>query len=200
MAVRLATRGRRPYVPALGKNRRRALALFLTIACGIAATPGTVRAQFQELETPTLRLIYTSPSQAYLIPQVVGSFDKALLFHEKLFGYVPPDRMNILLHDLWHYGNAGARPVPDNHVTVGIAPYGHDYESAPAPERMGSSMNHELAHIFTTDKPTASDLRFRSMFFGKVTPTAQVPLTVAYSYLTIPRWYAPRWYLEGIAT
>jgi hypothetical protein len=65
---------------------------------------------------------------------------------------------------------------------------------------MGSSMNHELAHIFTTDKPTAADQRFRSLFLGKVTPTAGVPLTFAYSYLTVPRWYSPRWYLEGIAT
>ena len=180
------------------QNRRRVLALF--VACGIAATPGTVRAQFQELETPTLRMIYTSPQQSYLVPQVVGSFDKALLFHEQLFGYVPPDHITVLMHDLWHYGNAGARPAPQNNVTVGISPYGHDYESAPAPERMGSSMNHELAHIFTTDKSTSSDRFYRSMFFGKVTPNAQVPLTIGYSYLTIPRWYAPRWYLEGIAT
>src|SRR5205085_363662 len=28
----------------------------------------------------------------------------------------------------------------------------------------------------------------------------EAPLSVAYSYLTVPRWYAPRWYLEGIAT
>ncbi len=169
-------------------------------ACCIAVAPSGVSAQFQELETPTLRLIYTSPAQSYLVPQVVTTFDRALIFHQKLFGYVAPDRTNMLLHDLWHYGNAGARPFPQNHVTVGIAPYGHDYESAPAPERMGSSMNHELAHIFTTDKTTASDRFFRSIFLGKVTPSAEAPLTVAYSYLTAPRWYAPRWYLEGIAT
>ena len=172
----------------------------LAVICGIAAAPRILGAQFQELETPTLRLIYTSPLQSYLVPQVVSTFEKALRFHEQLFGYVPPGRMNMLMHDLWHYGNAGARPLPENHVTIGIAPYGHDYESAPAPERMGSSMNHELAHIFTTDKPTSSDRFFRSLFLGKVTPNAEVPLTVAYGYLTVPRWYAPRWYLEGIAT
>ncbi len=179
---------------------RRVLPLLLAVACGIAGAPGRLAAQFQELETPTLRLIYTSPSESYLVPQVVGSFEKALRFHEQLFGYTPPDRMNVLLHDLWHYGNAGARPLPENHVTVGIAPYGHDYESAPAPERMGSSMNHELAHIFTTDKPTSSDRFFRSMFHGKVIPNAEVPLSIGYGYLTVPRWYSPRWYLEGIAT
>ena len=172
----------------------------LVAVASIAAVPGGLCAQFQALETPTMRLIYTSPTESYLVPQVVSSFEKALRFHEKLFDYVPRDRTNVLMHDLWHYGNAGARPLPENHVTIGIAPYGHDYESAPAPERMGSSMNHELAHIFTTDKPTSSDRIFRSLFLGKVTPNAEVPLTVAYSYLTVPRWYAPRWYLEGIAT
>jgi hypothetical protein len=181
------------------KSPTRVLALFAA-ACSLAAAPRRVAAQFQSLETPTMRLIYTSPLESYLVPQVVASFDRALRFHEKLFDYVPRERTDVLMHDLWHYGNAGARPLPENHVTIGIAPYGHDYESAPAPERMGSSMNHELAHIFTTDKPTASDRFFRSIFLGKVTPNAEVPLTVAYSYLTVPRWYAPRWYLEGIAT
>ena len=176
------------------------LTLLVTAASSLAAAPGNLGAQIQAVETPTMRLIYTSQLESYLAPQVVGSFEKALRFHQKLFDYVPPGKTNVLMHDLWHYGNAGARPLPQNHVTIGIAPYGHEYESAPARERMASSMNHELAHIFTTDKPTASDRFFRSIFLGKVTPNAEVPLTVAYSYLTVPRWYAPRWYLEGIAT
>jgi hypothetical protein len=145
-------------------------------------------------------MIYTSPMQSYLVPLVNASFENALRFHRELFGYTPPGPINILMHDLWHYGNAGARPVPENHVTIGIAPYGHDYESAPAPERMASSMNHELAHIVTTDKATSADRFYRSIFFGKVTPNSEVPLSMIYSYLTTPRWYAPRWYLEGIAT
>ena len=157
-------------------------------------------AQFQTLETPAMRLVQTSPLQSYLVPQVTASFENALRFHRRLFDYTPDGRINVLMHDLWHYGNAGARPVPENHVTIGIEPYGHDYESAPAPERMASSMNHELAHIVTVDKATASDRFWRSVFFGKVTPNAEVPLSMAYSYLTTPRWYSPRWYLEGIAT
>jgi hypothetical protein len=172
----------------------------LLVACAIASLPATLAAQFQAIETPTIRLIYTSPAQSYLVPQVVSSFDNALRFHQKLFDYVPPGRTNVLMHDLWHYGNAGARPLPQNHVTIGIAPHGHDYESAPSPERMGSAMGHELAHIFTTDKTTASDRFFRSLFLGKVGANREVPLTVAYGYLTVPRWYSPRWYLEGIAT
>jgi hypothetical protein len=181
-------------------TRPHALILRTLLAAVLVCAPVGLGAQFQGIETATMRLIYTSPLQSYLVPQVVGSFENALIFHRRLFDYTPPGRINVLMHDLWHYGNAGARPVPENHVTIGIAPYGHDYESAPAPERMASSMNHELAHIVTTDKATGADRAFRQLFFGKVTPNAEMPLSMAYSYLTTPRWYAPRWYLEGIAT
>jgi hypothetical protein len=180
--------------------RRTAGEALAFLLCAWMLAPADLAAQFQMLETRDLRLVYTSPLQGYLVPQVARSFENGLRFHRRLWDYAPPGRTNVLMHDLWHYGNAGARPVPENHITVGIAPYGHDYESAPAPERMASSLNHELAHIVTTDKATASDRFFRSIFFGKVTPNAEVPLSMAYSYLTTPRWYAPRWYLEGIAT
>jgi len=178
----------------------RRLAPLALLACLGTLAPERAAAQFQSVETGTMRLVYTSPLQSYLVPQVAGSFENALRFHRRLFDYAPPGPINVLMHDLWHYGNAGARPVPENHVTIGIAPYGHDYESAPAPERMASSMNHELAHIVTTDKAAASDRFFRALFLGKVTPSPEVPLSMFYSYLTTPRWYAPRWYLEGIAT
>jgi len=170
------------------------------LACVRMLAPGDLAAQFQMLETRDLRLVYTSPLQSWLVPQVARSFENALQFHHQLWDYTPAGKVNVLMHDLWHYGNAGARPGPENHITVGIEPYAHDYESAPAPERMASSLNHEMTHIVTTDKATASDRTFRSLFFGKIVPNADVPLSMLYGYLTTPRWYAPRWYLEGIAT
>lgn len=170
---------------------------FLVCAPGLA--PSDLAGQFQTLETANLRLVYTSPLQSHLVPQVARSFETSLRFHRDLFQYTPPGKINLLIHDLWHYGNAGARAMPQNHITVGIAPFSHEYESAPAPERMVSSLNHEMAHIVTIDKATSSDRFFRSLFFGKVTPNAEVPLSMLFSYLTTPRWYSPRWYLEGIA-
>ena len=152
------------------------------------------------VETPTLRLVYTSPLQKYLVPQVTGSFENAMRVHNRFFDYTYKGQMNVLMHDLWHSGNAGARALPKNNVTVGIAPVSHDYESAPSPERMLSAMSHELAHIVTTDKPTASDRTFRRLFLGKVNTTADAPLSLAYAFLTTPRWFSPRWYVEGIAT
>ncbi len=181
----------------LARHTGRSLAL---VVCLGTWTSSPLTAQFQTLETSDLHLVYTSPLQSYLVPQVARTFENSLQFHRRLFHYTPKGRINVLMHDLWHYGNAGARPVPENHITVGIEPYAHEYESGPAPERMASSMNHEMAHIVTVDKATASDRFFRSVFFGKVTPNAEAPPSMLYGYLTTPRWYAPRWYLEGIAT
>ncbi|MGE5758747.1 MAG: YncE family protein [Gemmatimonadota bacterium] len=174
--------------------------LLAVVVLSGASTPTRLAAQFQTLETRNLRLIYTSPLQSYLVPQVSRSFQNSLQFYRRLYDYTPQGKITVLLHDLWHYGNAGARPLPENHITVGIEPYSHEYESAPAPERMTSSLNHEMAHIVTVDKATGSDRFFRSIFFGKVTPDAAAPPSMLYGYLTTPRWYSPRWYLEGIAT
>ncbi len=182
-----------------GPAGRRTWQVLAVLVCVRTFAPGGLAAQLQTLETRDLRLVYTSPLQSYLVPQVVRAFENSLQFHRRLFGYTPSGRIDVLMHDLWHYGNAGARPVPGNHITVGIAPYAHEYESAPAPERMTSSFNHEMAHIVTTDKATSSDRLFRAVFFGKVTPDPEVPLSMLYGYLTTPRWYSPRWYLEGIA-
>ena len=165
------------------------------LACVRAGAPSALAAQFQMLEARDMRLVITSPLQSYLVPQVARSFESSFQFHRRLFDYTPAGPINVLMHDLWHYGNAGASPIPENHITIGIAPYGHDYESAPAPERMTSSLNHEMAHIVTVDKASASDRFYRSLFFGKVTPNPEVPLSMLYGYLTTPRWYAPRWYL-----
>jgi hypothetical protein len=178
-----------------GRRLRAALAC---CACALAFLPSGLAGQFETLETRTLRLVY-APLQSYLLPQVAASFENSLRFYHHVLDYTPPGKIYVLMHDLWDYGNAGAGPIPENHVTLGIAPFAHEYESAPAPERMTSTFNHELAHIATIDKATAADRFFRSVFFGKVTPNAEVPLSMLYGYLTTPRWYSPRWYLEGIA-
>ncbi len=178
---------------------KRPILLLSFLALGALWTPPGLEGQFLTLETDHLRLVYTAPQQSYLVPHVMRAFENSLRFHRELFDYTSPDKINVLMHDLWHYGNAGARSMPHNHITLGLSPYAHVYESAPAPERMGSSMNHEMAHIVTTDKATSTDRFFRSAFFGKVTPNPEEPLTMLYSYLTTPRWYSPRWYLEGIA-
>jgi len=178
----------------------RKLRFVLAFVAGVGlSAPSDLAAQFQTLQTRDLRLVWTSPLQSYLVPLVAGAFENSLQFHSRLWDYAPAGKIDVLMHDLWHYGNAGASPLPENHITVGLAPYEVEYESAPAQERIVSSLNHEMVHIVTTDKATASDRFFRSVFFGKVTPNPEAPPSMLYGYLTTPRWYSPRWYLEGIA-
>ena len=54
-------------------------------------------------------------------------------------------------------------------------------------------------HLATFDRASPDDMRFRQLFGGKVTPTAEHPETLLYNYLTSPRNTAPRWYFEGSA-
>jgi len=61
-------------------------------------------------------------------------------------------------------------------------------------------MNHESIHIVMGDNSNRVNRRFRELFFGKVLPTSEDPLTMLYSSLASPRHYSTRWFHEGIAT
>ncbi len=155
-------------------------------------------AQFKKLETDALRLIYF-PSQSFLAAHTISSFVSAFRLHQKLFDYQPSEKITVLLHDFRDYSNAAAGAVPQNTVIAGIAPHSYVFETMPACERINGIMQHELVHVLTSDKAARSDRFFRWLFFGKVTPDEANPLTMLYGYLTTPRLYAPRWFMEGIA-
>lgn len=158
-----------------------------------------LRAQFYTLETDEVRIIYFGTAYTYLVPHVARCTENALQFHEQLFHYHPSEKITVLLHDFSDYGDAGADALPKNHVTIAIAPYNYVYETVPANERMNSTLNHEIVHIVANDRAATSDRFFRTLFLGKVSTTAEQPLSILYSNLTNPRRYAPRWYHEGIA-
>ncbi len=162
--------------------------------------PAELRGQLQTLETHDLRFVSTNPFQSYLISHAARSFENAMAFHHRLFNYTPSEKVTILLHDVNDYGTGGTNTIPFNFLSLGIEPYDYVYETAPANERMNWVMSHELTHVVATDKAAASDRFFRTIFFGKVLPTSENPISMFYSYLTNPRWYCPRWYQEGIAT
>lgn len=156
-------------------------------------------AQLNSFETENLRLIHFGKIHSYMVPHVARCFENSLKFHRSLYKYTPTERVTVFLHDFNDYGNAGATAVPRNRIGVAMAPYNFVYETVPANERMNSTMNHELVHIVMNDKASDFDNFFRSIFFGKVAPTSDNPLSMIYSYFTTPRRYAPRWYHEGIA-
>jgi hypothetical protein len=156
-------------------------------------------AQLYSLETRNARVICLDRPVREIARYVGQSFENSLRFHRRLFNYTPSEPTTILLHDFNDYGSGGTSTIPWNYLTIGIEPFDYVYETCPTNERFNWVMTHELVHQLATDKAAGVDRVFRSIFFGKVSPTADQPLSMAYSYLTSPRWYCPRWYHEGIA-
>ncbi|MFH1312408.1 MAG: hypothetical protein ABIJ00_04195 [Candidatus Eisenbacteria bacterium] len=161
--------------------------------------PQALFGQLYRLETENLNLIYAGKALEYMTPHVVNCYERSLAYHRAFFDYDSHEKVTILLQDFWDYGTGGTGAVPRNRMALNIAPFSYVYETRPANERMNWLMNHEMVHVVCSDKASGTDNFFRSIFFGKVSATAQDPISMLYSYLTVPRWYCPRWYHEGIA-
>jgi len=171
------------------------LALFPIIACSAEeADPN----QLLYVETPDLRLIYFAPL-GYVVPYAVRSFTNSLAWQRRTFDWSPSEKTTVLLSDYADFGNARAVPAPHNAVIFDVAPVSRAFETYPASERMYSFMNHEMVHIANDDVSNDADRLWRRLFFGRMLPRPQNPETLLYSYLTVPRFTAPRWYLEGAA-
>ena len=155
--------------------------------------------QLYRRDTDMLRLIYYDKAHEYLTYHLTRSFENSLAFHRNLFNYTPSGPIVILFQDFGDFGHGGTSTVPWNYMSIGIEPFDYVYDVMPANERMNWLMHHELMHVVATDKAAGSDLAWRAFFRGKVAPEQENPLSMIYSYLTSPRWYAPRWYHEGIA-
>ena len=176
---------------------RRIVCALLALWPALAGAEGNSLA-LSYVETENLRLVYFDPL-GYLVPHAVRTYTNALAWERRTFDWSPRERTTIVLNDFADYGNARAGPAPFNGVSFDVAPVSRAFETYPASERMYSFMNHEMTHVATNDVSNAVDQRWRRFFLGKVVPRAEDPETLLYSYLTIPRYQAPRWYLEGAA-
>ncbi len=169
------------------------------LVCMLLVLAPSLYGQFYTLQTKTLRLIYYTKAHEYLVPHVARCYENAFRFHGKLFDYTPSEKVTLILQDFGDYAGGGANTVPFNLIGIGISPFSYAYETMPPIERFNMMMNHELVHVVTTDKASPNDEFWRSVFFGKVTPVPETPVSALYSYLTTPRWNSPRWFIEGIA-
>lgn len=150
-------------------------------------------------ETRNLRLVYYSPTHAYLTPHLIRSYENALAFHRALFHFEPHEKPTMLFQDFADSCNGSATALPRNFLGIEISPPEYVFETFMPNERINMLMNHELTHIVTNDQASGRDLWFRRFFLGKVMPVAEDPMSAIYSYLTSPRNYSPRWYAEGVA-
>lgn len=172
----------------------RGLLLFLALTFS-----SVVGGDIYTIKTKNLRLIYSDKGHAYVVPHLARCFENSLQFHRQLFHYTPAEETVVFLNDFLDFGHGGASSMPWNTINIGIEPFDYTYEVSPTNERINWLMHHELAHLVATDQASSGDQFFRSLFFGKVVPIAENPVSMLYSYLTNPRWYSPRWYHEGIA-
>ena len=172
---------------------------FLLLAAFLAVQSPAHAQGLKYEDTEDLRLLYFSPDESYLAPFAMRSFENSMRSQRAIFDFEPYDRVSVLLTDYVDNGGAGALPTPRNMVIIDVAPRPPTFETASPAERMRSWMNHELVHISTTDKTNSTDKKARNFFRGKVWAVAEHPETMFYAWLTTPRYYTPRWYLEGIA-
>jgi hypothetical protein len=151
------------------------------------------------VDTADLRPASFRPEPELLVPHTARTFSNALDWQRRIFGWTPSERTTIWLRDFSDYGNAGVSPAPNTLLRIDVAPAANAFETNPSNERMYSTMNHEMVHVATTDIASAEDRRWRRLLLGKVAPQSAHPESLLYSYLTVPRFTVPRWYLEGSA-
>jgi hypothetical protein len=170
--------------------------LFALLPLTAAADENSLGMSF--VETKDLKLIYFDGLD-YLVPHAARTFTNSLAWQRRMFDWVPSEPTSVLLTDFSDYGNGAAAVAPRNRLVADIAPISHAFETYPASDRVFSLMNHEMVHVATGDVGSESELRWRRIFLGKVYPQASHPESLLYSYLTVPRFTSPRWYLEGSA-
>jgi len=164
-----------------------------------ASVPARAAQKLFSFRVPGLNLVSYSQTHDYIISHLARSYVNTMGFYQKFFDYRPSEDVSLFVQDFGDWGNGGATAVPKNLVFLELSPFQHVYDMMSGYERMGLIMNHELTHVVTMDKPVGSAPFFRSVFFGKVMPDKDNPLSMFYAYLTSPRSYTPRWYVEGIA-
>lgn len=178
--------------------RRPAVTLVLVLLISAVFAP-PASAQLSQLMMEDLRLLYFEATQGYLAPHVARCFHNSLEFQRQIWGWEPTEPITVILVDFSDSGNAAAGGLPRNTLMLDIAPLSFVYEIISANERMNLIMNHELVHVAAYDQAASGDRFWRKIFAGKVRPISEHPGTVAYTYLTAPRFAVPRWYSEGIA-
>lgn len=180
-----------------GGARRALLAAAAVLA--FAAPPSPARAEIRVLETPHFRVVYFAPMLTYLAPYAARCFENSFRFHRGLFDYTPWDKVTIYLGDPTDYGNAGVSVNPRNTLSMDVAPVNFVYETGPSNERVNFTMNHEAVHVVALDQAAGFDAFSRRLLSGKIRESSDHPETMIYSYLTVPRRAAPRWFHEGAA-
>ena len=181
--------------------RIRLAILLMLLSFPGAALLGQTRTYYQ-YKTDEARLVFFDKNLSRYIPHMIRMYQNGKALHGQIWTtdsvYVPEAPL-LLLTDWEDDGNGGASPLPRSMIQIGMAPLNMSYYINPSAERYRQLFCHEFTHIVMTDKYNRKDLGWRRFFGTKVSTDNTQPVSALWSYLSVPRWYAPRWYHEGIA-
>ena len=171
----------------------------------LSVLPGAMRGQMQtyfQYQTDDAQLVFFDKNLSRYIPHMIRMFQNGKALHDQIWttdSIYRPEAPILMLTDWEDDGNGGATPLPRSMIQIGMAPLNMSYYIAPSSERYRQLFKHEYTHSVMTDKYNRRDLGWRRFFGAKVCTDNQQPLSALWSAMTVPRWYAPRWYHEGIA-
>lgn len=152
-----------------------------------------------QIETADINLVYYSSLHDFIIPHTLKTHHKTWGYDKGFWNYIPNEKPVYFINDFSDYGNGGATGLPQNYIMLSLAPSINAFDMLPQTERVQMLVTHEVTHIIAMDQSN-NQLKFnRKLFLGKPNTDKNHPETVLYSYLTVPRYFAPRWYHEGIA-
>lgn len=178
--------------------RYRSIVLLLILQC-LPVCPQLKAQSVYQLRDGDLQLIYFGKRYDYVVPHVVQTFHNAMRFHRERWQYEDSSATYVVLSDFEDMGHGGALVMPFKQVQLGISPYSFAFSIVPSNERFQWLFNHELTHVVMADKANKKDLLYRKLLQGKIRRNEENPVSAVWSFLTTPRWYAPRWFHEGIA-
>ena len=179
---------------------RRFVLQFIVLVLPLAA-----QAQNQtyfQFKTDQAQLVFFDKGLSRYIPHMMRMYQNGTALHQQVWAtdnLYQAEAPLMLLTDWEDEGNGGAAPLPRNFIQIGMAPLSMSYYINPSGERYRQLFCHEYTHIVMTDKYNRRDLGWRRFFGAKVSTDNAHPISALWSYLSVPRWYAPRWYHEGIA-
>ena len=152
-----------------------------------------------QYKTDSATVCFFNKNQSQYIPHLMRKYQTAKALHGQIWGDLPTQAPFIYLTDWEDDGNAGVSALPHLYIRIGMAPLNKSYFTSASSERYDFVFKHEYTHAVMADKANASDVRWRKFTGNKVVPDSRYPMSALWSYLDAPRWYAPRWYHEGIA-
>lgn len=152
-----------------------------------------------QYKTDEATICFFDKAQSQYIPHVMRKFETGKALHKQIWGTVPTQAPFFMLSDWADDGYAGVLAIPHTMIQIELSPLNTSYFVSSSNERFEHLCKHEYTHVVMTDKANSVDAKWRNFTGNKVVVNSNYPISALWSYLDAPRWYAPRWYHEGIA-